>query len=201
MRVLKEIFTEKYVNNSWKGSESKSGPGSSVARKKDLLEKLQLFVESNGIRSILDCACGDFNWMKEFNFDLVEKYTGVDIVPDIIKHNAQYSDRKIGFAVMDITERVPAGYDLILCNDCLFHLSYDDASAALENIRKSGALYFISTTFTEHENKDIESGNWRPINLEKEPFKLKRKIAIWENIENNEGDNADKGVGIWKINR
>lgn len=199
MKTLKEIFTEKYKNNSWNGKESKSGPGSSVSRNLNLIDKLELFIKSNNLRSILDCGCGDFNWMKHFNFDVIGKYTGIDIVPEVIKENANYSNRKIGFSIADITESVLSGYDIILCKDCLFHLSFEDAQKSLVNIAESGAKYLISTTFTDCENKDIKSGKWRPINLEAEPFELKNKITIWENIEEVSGKNSNKGIGIWRL--
>lgn len=198
--ALKGIFEEKYKNNSWKGRESKSGPGSSIDRNIDLIANLQAFVTDNRVRSILDCGCGDFNWMRFFNFDLVERYAGIDIVPSVISGNAAFSDRKISFSVADITESVLTGYDLILCKDCLFHLSYTDVQAALDNFVASGAKYLVSTTFVEHENSDIVSGNWRPINLETEPFFLKNNVVTWHNIEGNEGENSDKSVGVWLLN-
>ena len=38
---------------------------------------------------------------------------------------------------------------MILCRDCLVHLTFDDARAALQNLRRSGSKYLLTTTFTD----------------------------------------------------
>ncbi len=195
---IEKIFTDKYINNSWKGSESKSGPGSSLNRNLLLLEKLENFVFDNNIKTIIDCGCGDFNWMKKFNFSLIEKYVGVDVVNPVIKNNNdKYSNDIISFTNSNLIEDDIDKFDLILCKDVLFHLSYDDSLSCLNNFKRSNSTFLISTTFDKFKNKDIISGDWRPINLETEPFLLGSPLIYWHNIEKNDNN---KGLAVWKLN-
>lgn len=99
------------------------------------------------------------------------KYTGADIVPDLIPLNKEKYP-KYDFKVLDLTTDNLPKVDLIFCRDCLFHLSNNLIVEALKNIKKSGSKYLLTTTFPEHKiaNRDIEIGQWRIINLEIEPF-------------------------------
>jgi SAM-dependent methyltransferase len=202
MKKVESIFTEKYIKNSWLGSESKSGPGSSVYNNKKLLHMMSDFFRKNNIKSISDYGCGDFNWMKNFEFDLIDRYLGIDIVEDMIIQNTEkYETEKIKFKKLNIIDDyIKEKFDVILCKDVLFHLSYEDAISAIENIKKSGSTYLLSTTFIDFINKDINTGQWRPINLEIDPFNLGDPITIWRNIEDKTEGWITKSIGIWKIN-
>jgi len=201
MSKAKDIFREKYLNNSWKGSESKSGPGSSLPINKNLIFLLENFVKENKLKTISDYGCGDFNWMRTFNFDLVDNYYGYDIVEEMIDvNNEKFGDKKIKFRTANIIEDQLEKTDIILCKDVLFHLSFDDAIMVLEKIKKSGSIYLISTTFLEFNNYDIKTGNWRPINLQSNPFNMNNPEIIWENIENRNDSYSNKSIAIWKIN-
>lgn len=199
--AVEKSFTEKYIQNSWKGSESKSGPGSSLKNNKTLIENLENFVIENSINTMIDCGCGDFNWMKSFNFNLIKSYLGVDIVKPLIEKNkVEYENKIIKFKHLNIIEDCLDEFDIILCKDVLFLLSYKDALAALENFKKSRSKYLISTTFYDYENKDISTGSWRPINLQTEPFLLGEPMLLWKNIENKTTGWISKSIGIWEIN-
>ncbi|MFY7988468.1 MAG: hypothetical protein ACOVNP_06255 [Flavobacterium sp.] len=83
-KSVKEVFTEIYKTNHWNSPETFSGPGSEVESNKLLIKDIEELINNFGINSILDLACGDFNWMKEVNLTEI-KYIGVDIVDDIIQ--------------------------------------------------------------------------------------------------------------------
>lgn len=202
MNEIEKVFTEKFIKNSWKGSESKSGPGSSISVNKKLISLLQDFFYKKSIKRILDCGCGDFNWMKEFDFIEIESYLGVDIVEKIISENInRFENEKIKFKKMNIvSDTINEKYDAVLCKDVLFHLSFDDAICSIDNIKNSQSELLISTTFIGFENEDIKTGNWRPINLETYPFNLGQPIILWENIEDKITGYTNKSIGIWKIN-
>jgi cyclopropane fatty-acyl-phospholipid synthase-like methyltransferase len=53
--------------------------------KQNLLDLLEKFVKIFNVKTILDIGCGDFNWMKHFNFKLIDHYVGVDIVEQLNK--------------------------------------------------------------------------------------------------------------------
>jgi len=196
-----QIFTDIYLNNSWKGSESKSGPGSSIIRNVDLLQNLGNFVIENNVKSIIDLGCGDFNWMKLFDFNLIEKYLGVDIVNEmILSNNKTYGNNVISFEQHDITNYPIEIFDIIICKDVLVHLNFIDALRTLTNIKNSKSTYFLSTTFVDFENININTGQWRPINLLSTPFNLNPPIMFYPNIEGFKSGWTNKGIGIWKIN-
>lgn len=197
---MREIFTEIYKNNKWRCDESKSGPGSRLSVNKKLLYLIEEFVKSHQIKTIIDCGCGDFNWMKHFNFDLIDSYIGFDIVEDLIESNLVYLNEKISFSCSSISDVDLPKSDLIICKDVLFHLSYEDTIKAIENFKRSGSKYLLTTSFTDYINKDIKSGGWRPINLQSHPFNFSNPYIYWENIENRSDSLSNKSMGIWKIN-
>jgi hypothetical protein len=92
---------------------------------------------------------------------------------------------------------------LIFCRDCLVHLPLRDVARALENFRRSGAEYLLTTTFTTREvNPEIALGGWRPLNLRREPFDLPEPVReIDERCPPDRGDYADKRLALWSLAR
>jgi hypothetical protein len=81
----------------------------------------------------------------------------VDIVDALIEDNSQkYGSDSISFYCKDLAvDRLPEA-DLILCRDCLVHLTYEDILKVISNFKKSGAKYLLTTTFTYREkNSDL----------------------------------------------
>jgi hypothetical protein len=97
--------------------------------------------------------------------------------------------------------RSVARADLILCRDCLVHLSYEDALAALGNMRASQSTWLLTTTFTGQDmNWDIVTGEWRTINLERPPFDFPVPIALLdEECPHENGAYRDKMLGLWRL--
>ena len=106
--------------------------------------------------------------------------------------------RAVGFGL--IKDRLPEA-DMILCRDCLVHFAFDDVFRALRNIAASGATYLVTTHFEgDRENRDIITGEWRPLNLERRPFGFPPPLRlINENCTEGGGNYADKSLGIWRI--
>lgn len=199
--MIEETFTKIFKNNTWGSKESVSGGGSILKNNRKLLENLDLFVQQYNIKSIVDCGCGDFNWMKHFSFDLIHIYLGLDIVKELIDNNiSNYSNDKIKFKHVNLVEEQIEYADLIMCKDVLFHLSYDDAKKIIQNIKNSGSKYLMSTTFYDEVNKDIKTGGWRPINLQADPFLFNEPIIFWKNIEPYKKKWVNKSIAIWKLN-
>lgn len=198
---INKIFADIYKNNKWKCDESKSGPGSKLSVNLKLLKLMDEFIKLNNVKIINDCGCGDFNWMKHFNFNSIEQYTGFDIVEELIdENNTNYSSEKINFKCISIIDDFIPYSDLLICKDVLFHLSFEDALKALSNFKNSKSKFLLSTTFTDFKNQDILSGDWRPINLKIAPFNLGEPILYWENIEDRNDSLSNKSIGIWKLN-
>ncbi len=200
-KTTEETFTEIYQTNHWTGEESISGPGSALAQTKTIIQELNLLLKTLDISTMLDLPCGDFNWMQRVKLSSIE-YIGADIVDALIETNvSEYSNAHISFIKKDlITDSLPK-VDLILVRDCLVHFSYTDIRAALKNIKASGAKYLLTTTFTNRKgNRNIVTGEWRPINLQMAPFHFPQPIlVINENCTEGNGYFKDKSLGLWTI--
>lgn len=191
------VFSAIYRKNHWSDEESVSGPGSTIQNTTTIREILPVVISKYQIDSLLDIPCGDFNWMKKMDLAHVN-YLGMDIVPELIDdHTRNFSDARRTFKVADlVTDELPK-VDLIFCRDCLVHLSFADIQSALANIRRSQSTYLLTTTFSEHTNFDIITGNWRPLNLQSQPFNLPSPLEIFS--EGQSGENKDKSMALWRI--
>ena len=100
---------------------------------------------------------------------------------------------------MDITADPLPQVDLVLCRDCLVHLSYLNIQRALLNIKRSRAKWLLMTHFVElGTNSDISDGDWRPLNFLQSPFFLPTPQAIViENCQEGDGAFADKALALW----
>ena len=62
----------------------------------------------------------------------------------IAENKRRYTDFQHALALVDISsDRLPEG-DLLICRDCLFHLSYKDTFAFLSNFVSSASLYLLT---------------------------------------------------------
>ena len=93
---MKQIFNFYYKTNQWKSKESASGTGSTLQQTKNIRKALLQFIHDYKITSILDIPCGDFYWMKELDLENI-RYTGADIVEDLIEENQKYKKDNLTF--------------------------------------------------------------------------------------------------------
>jgi len=183
---IKEKFTQIYKNNEWQDGESRSGGGSTVKKTAALREWLLQMIVKYDIRSMLDCPCGDFNWMKEVVFPRNFIYIGTDIVDDIVINNQKKYGRSLkNFIIRDLTTDTLPQMDVILCKDLFLHLSFEDTWKVINNFKSSGAKYLIVSNYIFNKtNKEQKTGGaWRPVNLQIEPFNFPTPIEILETKE------------------
>ncbi len=194
------IFVEIFQTNKWR-SASRSGSGSSIAATTPVRDALRALIPGLGVRVLLDAPCGDHNWMRLVDWDL-DAYIGVDIVPAVIEENRmRCTHTRKTFMVADITRDALPASDLVLCRDCLGHLTDDDALAAVRNIKASGARYLLATTFFAlAENPPGSTGGWRPVNLQRPPFNLPRPLLLVPERTYHPADRySDKSLGLWPL--
>jgi hypothetical protein len=194
-RSLRNIFTDIYQSNFWADAESVSGRGSTIARTEVIRASLPALLESVGAKTLLDAPCGDFNWMRDVDLSGIE-YTGADVVPELIARNRRlYEARGRSFVVLDITSDSLPAVDVILCRDCLIHLSSRHVRDAIANFKRSNSRFLLATTHvTVRENTDIQSGDRRNINLELPPFNFPPRLqSITEDAE------TGKHLGLWSL--
>jgi hypothetical protein len=202
LRSRKQIFTNIYKTKSWdREAPSKSGYGSSLEQTKILREELPIFITEWKIKTMLDIPCGDFFWLKETELPVTD-YIGADIVEALIRDNcAAYQTEHRHFMVLDIVDDKVPLVDLIFCRDLFVHFSDSLIKQAVRNIKKSNSKYLLTTTYTRHsENQDINTGGWRPLNLEISPFRFPPALHIInEGCTEWNGVYADKCLGLWKV--
>lgn len=198
----KSVFENIYKSNTWGSNESVSGPGSEQIRTQYIREEIALLLKEFNIQSMLDAPCGDFNWMRLVNLENVN-YLGGDIVEDLIKeNNRKYTAKNIHFKPINIiTDTLPT-VDLILCRDCLVHLSHHDIFAALHNFKKSGSKYLLTTHNawrSRPNNIDIPTGSWSRLNLEQAPFNFPPPLRTIIEAGDKRERQKDKTLSLWDL--
>ncbi|MCK1394580.1 class I SAM-dependent methyltransferase [Bradyrhizobium sp. 1] len=188
--------------NLWGAASSVSGLGSEDSATAAIRDALPALLQRLDARSLLDAPCGDAGWIGRMKLDL--DYAGIDIVPSLIAANNQRVARGElagRFWVADVTRDALPPSDLILCRDCLVHLSFDNIARAVENFRASGARFLLVTTFPEWDgNRDCDDGDWRALNMEKAPFNWPEpRELINERCEEGAGGWRDKSLGLWRL--
>jgi hypothetical protein len=190
-----------FRQNIWGSPESASGVGSTIEATEAIRAGLIDICEDYSVASLLDAPCGDYGWMGSMKLPL-KSYVGLDIVPELIARNQQlYQSQAVQFAIADLTQDALPNADLVLCRDCLVHLSFANIQRVLANFRRSGASYLLTTTFPEHDqNTDIEDGDWRPLNLQTAPFHFPEPLrVINERCEEIDGAYDDKSLALWRL--
>lgn len=197
----KRKFITIYRKNLFGGDESISGPGSGLEQTQAIREALPKIIRELNVRTFVDAPCGDFHWMSKVELD-IDQYIGIDIVPDLIRVNQQkYNNDNRKFLTLDIIKDDLPTADLIMCRDCFIHLSNKDIRAAINNIRRAGFKYLLTTTFTNTAiNRDIVTGLVRPINLQVSPFNFPDPILlIDEKCTESNGKFSDKRLALWNV--
>lgn len=189
---LEDRFTQIYKINYWNSSESASGQGSTLELTKNIRHKLPELFNKFSINSIFDGPCGDFNWMRLVIEKANVNYIGGDIVLPLIESNQlRFANDKIQFKKIDLTKDKLPKTDLMICRDCLFHLSYEDTRLILKNYVASNTPYLLTTSYLNKNsftNKNIITGHFRMIDLFSTPYNFPRntfyEIEDWLPPEN-----------------
>lgn len=196
-----ELFTRIYQNNEWKGKQSRSGPGSDPEQISAAQYGVNFLLCQFPMTAVLDIPCGDFSLFKG-SLPRNVQYIGADIVPVLIaKNKLLYPEpRSLKFLVKDILVDDLPEVDLVVCRDCLPHFSYADIWQALKNLCRTKSTYLMATTFFAHQNTDIATGGWRPLNLQAAPFNFPLpEICLSEQCTIAEGKFADKSLALWQL--
>lgn len=208
----KEVFSNIYENYGFGGSESRSGPGSTIQETEIVREGIKRIIKERQIKSVVDIPCGDFNWMKEIVFNF-ENYIGGDIVEKCIEdNNEKYSNSRIKFINFDLLKDEIPEADLLIVRDVIGHFPIEDGKQIIQNILKSKCKYLLSTSwynvndieyYKKHENKQVDHGSFYAVNLMSDPFNFPEPDDIIEEVvkvENYDLGNR-KVMALWDIER
>lgn len=203
MAEIQQIFTDIYNKGGWIAEESVSGKGSDPKNTVILRKELLNFFDNNYIMRIIDAPCGDCKW---HNSELFTKYVyrGVDIVDDLITANKiKFGTSTIKFNQGNITSyKFPKNFDIFICRNCLVHLSTENIILALKNIVKAQPRFIALTNFIFKDRlyKNINDGDWRPLNFYNAPFNFPPAFyEINEQCNEDNGIYTDRHLSIWKL--
>jgi len=137
------VFTEIYAQNLW--GERKphadaeypfySGPGSEEVAAHPYADCVNKFIDSHGVRAVVDLGCGDFRVGSRIARPSLS-YIGVDIVEPLIQANqTRFANDHIQFRCLDIiADQLPQG-DLCLVREVLQHLSNAQIAAIVAKLK------------------------------------------------------------------
>jgi len=177
-----------YQYNVWGSDVSRSGTGSDLwsPEARLAITALEVVIENFGVRSMLDCACGDATWIIPFFVARHPEisYCGVDIVPEVIEMNKQKYPG-VQFLALDLAEKpLPTGVDMVFSKETMNHMPIEDAQQTIDRFRATGARYLLTSV---HEGSDNALGynkgcytTYIKYDYELPPFSLKKLARIIE---------------------
>ena len=189
-------FSAIYRDNLWQNAESASGYGSTLDATRQARAGLEELVGRYGISSILDVPCGDFNWMRELSFS--GDYLGGDIVPELVEaNNRTHGNPRRRFDVIDLVADNMPEADLVMCRECLNHLSLAEADAGLCNLAAAANKVLVVTHYPNHPaNADQPASfRYRRLNLTVAPFNLRAPDSMIYECDMEPG----KVLAVWDL--
>jgi len=193
---IRDRFSAIYATGVWQtgmADQPLSGRGSSLEATEALRNNLQATLDRLGSRTLLDIGCGDLTWIRQLQ--LRQDYVGIDIVPSVVEMNRSTLPTAEFHCLDATTDDLPEA-DTILCREVLFHLSFADGQKLIANICRKPRKWLICTTDSETSvNADIESGDFRMLNLRKAPYRLGEPTSV---IADN-GLVKGRILGVWDI--
>lgn len=197
---VEDRFNQIYEQNLWRNVESVSGSGSTLKFTRNLREALPPLVQKYEVKSLFDAPCGDLNWMRHALRDMDLHYIGGDIVESLIRRNRrEFSNERVEFIQINLINEPFPTTDMMLCRDCLFHMSFADAYSILTNFIASETPYLFTTTFRKNEefcNEDIVTGSYRPIDLNRPPYSFP-KAPLYAVLDGKQ-DNSERFMCLWE---
>jgi SAM-dependent methyltransferase len=132
-----ETFRKIYRTKAWgdNGERFYSGPGSHGPASEQYCASVIGFIRDHNVQSVVDCGCGDFSVGRRIVESTGVRYTGIDVVPELIKHHkSKVRDPRVNFHCADITkDPLPSG-DLCLIRQVLQHLGNRDVAKVLARL-------------------------------------------------------------------
>jgi len=192
-----EQFKLIYKEKLWTANGNRDticGAGSTLSWTVNLRNLLPKIFKKYKIKTFIDCGCGDCFWISKIDWSDIA-YIGADVVPEMLRKNRE-KHPDFTFIEKNIIEDVPKG-DMVFIRDVFNHLSINDVSRILKNIKTNGSKYLMASTYTNtKENVETLQGKFRKRNLVMSPFSLPDPL---EYINDEGNKDTDRKMGVWKI--
>lgn len=163
-----EVFSNIYATDFWTNG---SGPGSAKEHTVEYREILQRYFNDTKYQTYVDLGCGDWQIMSLIKIPKEKTYTGYDIVKTVIDNNKKkFSKNNVSFYHTREIDDIEAG-DLLIVKDVLMHWPNKKVEYFIDHILPK----FKYALITEGDdpiikNKNINFGEWRPVDLTSSPF-------------------------------
>ena len=207
---IKDRFSYIYSAHYWPSKESVSGPGSELRNTKNIREEITKIIKQYKIKKFLDIPCGDFTWIQSIISKDIH-YIGGDIVSDLISENKKKNNNSnINFIEINLIEDKLPQADLMLCRDCLVHLSNDNVKKFLKNFINSNIKYILITSYESSSkntslniNNEIDDGDFRPTYLKESPFNFPNPVIkiLDKDIEHSKDPNLKCYLYLYSMNQ
>jgi SAM-dependent methyltransferase len=178
-----ETFQNIYRTKAWGGREQLfcSGGGSRGVVADKYCESVIGFIKENQIQHVVDLGCGDFMVGKKLVDATGIRYTGIDIVPELIAHlKSTVENPRVGFDCLDIMNDTLPKADLYLVRQVLQHLSNQEISKVLDNLGNRSKILISedvpiqpkSFNRNKEHGPDVRSYYGSGIYIDKPPFSI-----------------------------
>jgi SAM-dependent methyltransferase len=152
-----QTFQAIYRNQAWGCG---SGPGSSPANRVEYRAFVERFIEANGVRSVTDLGCGDWQFSRLIDWSQVE-YLGLDLVPEVVAQNRnRFAGDNIRFDVFSVIDNLSGG-DLLLSKEVVQHLPNKVVAEYLAIIRQKYKFALLTNTRHADNQSEYRYCRWR----------------------------------------
>jgi SAM-dependent methyltransferase len=185
-----EAFTRLYDDptSDWGGN---SGPGSTPFFTVEYRAFLERFIFMNGIRTVVDIGCGDWQFSKHINFDGAT-YIGFDVVPSVVARNQEaYGGHAVAFRQMPLDLDTLPCADLLIMKDVLQHFPNAEILRFRDRVFYKYKYKLLTNSYQKFgtaQNVDIPYGGFRSLDLAAPPFAFSGAYVVefsspvWERI-------------------
>ncbi len=200
---LQDVFEKKTWAQEDK-DKPRSGPGSTLVRTRRLRRALPGLFRDYKVKTFLDAACGDWNWMSAVDLTGV-KYIGSDISKELIEEvKEKHAGKDRRFMHLDAASGKLPKCDMIMVRECLIHLTDPVRWAVIANVYAAKIPYLLLTVDLVDENIPLEEdGQHRNFNPMMAPFNFPDPVhhISESSADLSMDDLTPAGVGPWKRRR
>lgn len=168
-----------------------SGPGSNPYDTIEYRAFLEKFIKMNGVRSVVDFGCGDWQFSRFIDFGSAQ-YLGLDVVEKLIEANTgRFASERVRFQLSPVDPAsIPPG-DLLIIKDVLQHLP-NHQIMELQRVLFGRFRHVLLTNsyqkLSTQRNVEINVGQFRCLDLMSPPFSFRGAYifefttGVWERI-------------------
>lgn len=176
-----KIFTHIYDNQIW---QKGSGTGSYKEYTEEYRKILQEYFYDPKFHTIVDYGCGDFQIIRLIDIPSDKVYIGLDVVKSVIENDKKlFSKDNVRFYKIDDFDKMEdlnlLSGDLLIVKDVFIHWPNAKIQKFLDTVLPNFKYSLITNDSLKEEfTRDIQLGNFRAIDITKEPFNFNKNIRL-----------------------